>query len=66
MFYLHSLIGLINSKKYWRVTKNLVPALKGVIPVKRYFYKILTKIQTKPEKKLDFQEILILEGYVYL
>ena len=53
MFYLHLLIGLISSKKYWRETKNLVPALNEVIPVKFYFYEILTKIQTK-EERLNF------------
>ena len=37
MFYLHLLVGLISSKKYCRVVKNLVPILKGVIQVKCYF-----------------------------
>ena len=50
MFYLHLLFGLISSKKYWRAAKNLVPVLKWVIQVKFYFYKILTKIQTKEER----------------
>ena len=30
-FYLHLLIGLISSKKYLRVAKNLVPVLKGFL-----------------------------------
>ena len=46
MFYLHLLIKLISSKKYWRVAKNL-------IQTKFYFYKIRTKIQTK-EERLNF------------
>ena len=44
------IIGLISSKKYWRVVKNLVHVLKGVIQIRFYFYKILTKIQTKEER----------------
>ena len=43
-------VGLISSKKYWRVATNLVPVLKRVIQVKFYFYEILTKIQTKEER----------------
>ena len=31
MFHLHLLIGLISSKKFWRLAKNLVPILKAVI-----------------------------------
>ena len=50
MFYLHLLIRLISSKKHWRVAKNLVPVLTGVIQVKFYFYEILVKIQTKEER----------------
>ena len=46
MFYLHLLIKLISSKKYWRIAKNL-------IQTKFYFYKIRTKIQTK-EGRLNF------------
>ena len=49
MFYLHFLIGLISSKKYCRVAKNLVPVFKGIIQVKLYFYEIFTKIQMKEE-----------------
>ena len=44
MFYLHLLIRFISFKKYWRVAKNLVPAVKGVIQLKFYFHEILTKI----------------------
>ena len=33
IFYLHLLIGLITSKIYWRIAKNLVPILKRVIQV---------------------------------
>ena len=51
MFYLHLIIiGLISSKKYWRIAKNWVPVLNDVIQVKFYFYEILIKIQTKDEK----------------
>ena len=50
MFYLHVLIGLISSKKYWRVAKFLVPVLEGVIQIKSYFYDILKEIQTKKER----------------
>ena len=50
MFYLHLLMGLISCKKYWRVTKKLVLALKRLTQVKFYFYEILTKIQTKEER----------------
>ena len=53
MFYLHLLIRLISSKKYWRVGKNFVAILKEVIQVKFYFYEILTKIQTE-EERLNF------------
>ena len=53
MFYVHLLIGLINSRKYCREAKSLVPILKRVIQVKFYFYEILTKFQTK-EKRLNF------------
>ena len=28
-FYLHLLIGLISSMKYWRVAKKLVPIFRG-------------------------------------
>ena len=38
MYYLPLLIGLISSNKYWRLTKNLVPVLKGVIQVKFYLF----------------------------
>lgn len=48
MFYLRLVIGLISSRKYWRVEK-------GVIQVKLYFYEILTKIQTKAER-LNFSK----------
>ena len=41
MFYLHLLIDVISSKEYWRLAKNLVLVLKGVIQVKFYFYEIL-------------------------
>ena len=34
MFYLHLLVGLKCSKKYWRVAKISVPVLKTVIQVK--------------------------------
>ena len=47
MFYLHLLIGLISSEKYWGVAKYLVHDLKEVTEVKFYFYEILTKIQRK-------------------
>ena len=75
MFYLHFLIGLISSKKYCRVAKNLVPVFKGIIQVKFYFYEIFTKIQMKEEslnllktqktrfRETEFREIL--EGYAY-
>ena len=53
MFGLHLLIGLISFKKYWRVTKKVVPVLKEIIQVKFYFHKIITKIQSK-EKRLNF------------
>ena len=49
MFYLHLLIGLISSNKYWRVAKKLVLLLKVVIQIKIYFYETLLKIQTKKE-----------------
>ena len=49
MFYLHLLIGLISSNKYWRVAKKLLLLLKVVIQIKIYFYEILLKIQTKKE-----------------
>ena len=72
IFYLHLLIGLITSKIYWRIAKNLVPILKRVIQVKLYFFEIFTKIQTKEERmnfiktlKLDFKKIFISESYVY-
>ena len=71
-FYLHLLIGLITSKIYWTIAKNLVAILKHVIQVKFYFFEILTKMQTKEERmnfiktlKLDFKKIFILESYVY-
>ena len=50
MFYLFWLIGLISSKKYWGVAKNLVLTLKGAIQIKFYFHEILTKIQVKAER----------------
>ena len=49
MLYLHLLVGLITSKKYWILAKNLVPFLKRVIRVKFYLYEILPTIQTKEE-----------------
>ena len=49
MFYLHLLIGLISSKRYWRVAKTLVPVFKRVIQVKFCFYEIFMKIQSKEE-----------------
>ena len=57
MFYLLLLIGLICSKKYWRVAKISVLVLKVIIQVKFYFYEILTKIQTK-EDGLNFLKTL--------
>ena len=53
LFYLCFFNGLISFKKYWRVAKNLVPVLKGVIQLKFYLYEIFTKIQTK-EETLNF------------
>ena len=49
MFYLHLLIGLISSIKYWRVAKKLVLLLKVVIQIKIYFFETLLKTQTKRE-----------------
>ena len=46
MFYLHLLIGLIDSNKYWRVAKYLVAVTKELIQLKLYSYVILTKVQT--------------------
>ena len=72
IFYLHLLIGLITSKIYWRIAKNLVPILKRVIQVKLYFFEIFTEMQTKEERmnfiktlKLDFKKIFISESYMY-
>ena len=52
MFYLHLLIGLTGSNKFWRAAKHLVPVLKGVMQVKFYFYEILKK--SKWKKKSEF------------
>ena len=43
-------IGLISSKQYWRVPKNLLLVLKEVIQVKFSFHKVLTKIDTIEER----------------
>ena len=43
-------MGLISSKKYWRVAENLVPVLKAVIQVKFCFYEILLETQMKKER----------------
>ena len=56
MCYLHLLIGLISSKKYWRVAKHLVSLLKGTIQVKLYFQETLIEIQTK-EERLNFIKV---------
>ena len=53
MFYLHFLIDLISSKKYWRVAKNSVLILKEVIQVKICFCEIPMNIQAK-EERLNF------------
>ena len=45
IFYL--VIGLISSKKYRTVAKNLVTVLKWVIQVKIYFYESLRKSKRK-------------------
>ena len=36
LIYLHLLIRLISSKKYWSVVENSVTVLKGLIQVKFY------------------------------
>ena len=46
MLYLHLLIGLISSKKYRSVAKNLGAVLNGAIQVKSYYensYENLTR-----------------------
>ena len=72
MDWIFTSIGLITSKIYWRIAKNLVPILKRVIQVKLYFFFFFTKIQTKEERmnfiktlKLDFKKIFISESYMY-
>ena len=58
MFYLHLLVELINSKKYWKVPEKLVPVLKGVIQVK-FQYPLLTA-----NSILLGRETTILEKYL--
>ena len=54
-FCLHSLIRLTSCMKYWRIRKNLVPVLKGVIPNKPFFLKSLQKSKQKKQPTHRFK-----------